>query len=341
MLRRGPGGRAWTWWTSWPASRWWSPRRPGARPGTGCWRPSASTLPTAWPRRAKPGRPGGGTPRRSSRWRNGNATSRCLAREQDNFRAALGWALSEDSETGPRLARALGGFWLARGFFQEGHDWLERALATGPADPRLRADLLRLLGMILVHADPERAEVTLSEGCQIAAAAGLHAVQARIRVLLSEIRAMLGGTGPEALRECEAAAAVLESEGDLEGLAEAWAVIGFGTASSATGQRPSSGLERAAAYAPAKRQPPRRAEAVGWLVATPGCPSPPMWRSAGRSDSSKRPPATRGPRQASSPRSRCFTATLAASPTPARRSGAPSPRTPDPGRKSTRPCVPP
>ena len=96
-----------------------------------------------------------------------------LAREHDNFRAALGWALSEDSETGPRLARALGSFWLARGFLQEGHDWLERAIATGPADPRLRADLLRLLGMILVHTDPKRAEVTLSEGCQIATAAGL------------------------------------------------------------------------------------------------------------------------------------------------------------------------
>ena len=43
-----------------------------------------------------------------------------LAREHDNFRAALSWSLSQDSETGPRLARALGGFWLARGFLQEG-----------------------------------------------------------------------------------------------------------------------------------------------------------------------------------------------------------------------------
>jgi hypothetical protein len=34
-----------------------------------------------------------------------------LSREQDNFRAALGWALSQDTDSGPRLARALGGFW--------------------------------------------------------------------------------------------------------------------------------------------------------------------------------------------------------------------------------------
>ena len=76
--------------------------------------------------------------------------------------------------------------------------------------------------MTLVHTDPERAEATLSEGCQIAAAAGLHAVQARIQVQLSEIHITLGRTGPQALRECEAAAAVLSAEGDLEGLAEAW-----------------------------------------------------------------------------------------------------------------------
>jgi predicted ATPase len=105
-----------------------------------------------------------------------------LAREHDNFRAALGWSLSEDSQTGPRLARALGGFWLARGFLQEGQDWLERALATGPADPRLRADLLRLLGMTLIHTDPERAEATLSEGSRIANEAELHAIHARIQV---------------------------------------------------------------------------------------------------------------------------------------------------------------
>ena len=127
-----------------------------------------------------------------------------LAGEQDNFRAALSWSLWQDSETGPRLARALGGFWVASGFLQEGQDWLERALATSPADPRLNADLLRLLGTILNHTDPERAHATLSEAHQIAAAAGLHAVQARIQVQLTEIRSMLGTTSPQALGECHA-----------------------------------------------------------------------------------------------------------------------------------------
>jgi predicted ATPase/DNA-binding SARP family transcriptional activator len=149
-----------------------------------------------------------------------------LAREHDNFRAALSWALPEDGETGPRLARALGGFWLARGLLQEGQDWLERALGTAPTDPRLPADLHRLLGTILIHTDPKRAEAILSEGCRIASAAGLHAVRARIQVQLPELRSMLGKSGPEALSESEAAAAVLDAEDDLEGLAEAWFAIG-------------------------------------------------------------------------------------------------------------------
>ena len=116
-----------------------------------------------------------------------------LSRELDNFRAALDWALSHDGDIGPRLARALGGFWLARGVPLEGQAWLERALATNPADPWLRAELLRLLGRMLCYfGDLDRADAVLSEGSQVAAAAGLPAVQARIDVLLSQVHAMLG-----------------------------------------------------------------------------------------------------------------------------------------------------
>ena len=189
-----------------------------------------------------------------------------LAREHDNFRAALGWSLSRDSGTGPRLARALGGFWLARGFFQEGQGWLERALATGPADPRLHADLLRLLGMILNHTDPERAEATLAEGYRVAGVVGLHAERARIQVQLSEIRGMLGRTDPLALGQCEAAAAVLDAEGDLEGLAEAWIQIGrerlyFGDAAAAIAD-----YERAVAYAEESGNHLAKRDAVSYLV---------------------------------------------------------------------------
>jgi len=58
-----------------------------------------------------------------------------LSRELDNFRAALEWSLARGDQIGPRLARALGSFWLARGLLQEGRDWLERALAQRSSDP--------------------------------------------------------------------------------------------------------------------------------------------------------------------------------------------------------------
>ena len=123
-----------------------------------------------------------------------------LAREQDNFRAALDWSLERGDQAGPRLARALGGFWLGRGLLAEGRDWLDRALAQRPADQRLRADLLRLLGAVLFEAgDLEGADAVLSEGSQVAAAAGAPAVAARIRVLRADI-AELAGRGTRRTR---------------------------------------------------------------------------------------------------------------------------------------------
>jgi predicted ATPase len=151
-----------------------------------------------------------------------------LLSEQDNFRATLDHALADGGDqAGPRLARALGGFWLARGFLQEGQDWLERALAANPADQRLRADLHRLLGAVLYAAgDLERARDILAQGSQVAEAAGLFPVQARIRVLRADIQATQDGNLPRAIEACEESAAVLESEGDLEGLADAWLLVG-------------------------------------------------------------------------------------------------------------------
>ena len=149
-----------------------------------------------------------------------------LSADHDNFRAALEWALSAGDQAGPRLAHALGDFWLGLGLLQEAQSWLERALAQRPADQRLRAGLLRLLGAVLYEAgDLDRAQAELSEGSRVAAA-GAVSLQARIRVLLADTRNMLGWSNAEALAECDAAAAVLESEGDLEGLAEALTTAG-------------------------------------------------------------------------------------------------------------------
>jgi predicted ATPase/DNA-binding XRE family transcriptional regulator len=172
-----------------------------------------------------------------------------LARDLDNFRAALEWALSGGDDTGPRLAAALGDFWLARGFLQEGRGWLDRVLARPVADQRLRAVLLRVLGTLLTDAgDADQALAVLAEGAEAAAAAGAPAVQARIRVLLAEWWDVPGGTMAGALEECQAATAVLESEGDLAGLADGWLYIGR-LQGWAGDPAAADSLERAIAYA--------------------------------------------------------------------------------------------
>jgi predicted ATPase/DNA-binding SARP family transcriptional activator len=191
-----------------------------------------------------------------------------LLPEQDNFRAALDHTLAGGSQAAPRLARALAGFWLARGLFQEARGWLEHALAAAPADPRLRADLLRLLGAVcLALGDLERAQAALAQGAEAAAAAGLPAVQARIAVLQAEIQVLRGGHYHEALDTCAAAAPVLESEGDLDGLAEAWLLAGKVNFWGVDARAAEEALERAAAYA--RQSGNRRAarESGFWLAA--------------------------------------------------------------------------
>jgi non-specific serine/threonine protein kinase len=54
-----------------------------------------------------------------------------LEREHDNLRAALGWAIAHDPETGLRLASGLAPFWSKRAHWVEGRAWLKRALTAG------------------------------------------------------------------------------------------------------------------------------------------------------------------------------------------------------------------
>jgi predicted ATPase/DNA-binding CsgD family transcriptional regulator len=67
--------------------------------------------------------------------------------ELDNLRAALGRSL--DTETGLRLAAALGWFFSERSHWNEGLDWLERLLAAHPDAPAaLRAKALHSAGAL-------------------------------------------------------------------------------------------------------------------------------------------------------------------------------------------------
>ena len=164
---------------------------------------------------------------RSWAWPSGNAGWRCWRASRTISAPRWNGRWSTAIRPGRGSPGYSADFWLGRGLLQEGRDWLDRALAQRPADLRLRADLLRLLGAVRFEAgDLDGADAVLSEGSEVAAAAGAPAIAARIRVLGADIRNYQGTGHAEALAECEAAAVVLESEDDLDGLAEALTVAG-------------------------------------------------------------------------------------------------------------------
>lgn len=78
-----------------------------------------------------------------------------LSADHDNLRAAIDWAASaNDHLSALRLARGLGLFWRRSGNWSEGRYRIETALANAPdADPRLRADALNRLGLLVGDQD--------------------------------------------------------------------------------------------------------------------------------------------------------------------------------------------
>lgn len=97
-----------------------------------------------------------------------------LDRDLENLHAALGWLLGgADLEAGLRLAAALWWFWYVRGYFREGQQWLEQALAT--AASRTPARLRALSGAAVLTAlqgDLDRAEALGREGQGLAESLG-------------------------------------------------------------------------------------------------------------------------------------------------------------------------
>jgi tetratricopeptide (TPR) repeat protein len=75
-----------------------------------------------------------------------------LEAEHDNLRAALAWTQTEagDAAMGLRLARALWGFWLWRGYVGEGRRWLRGALdrSSGAAPAAERGEVLHGLARL-------------------------------------------------------------------------------------------------------------------------------------------------------------------------------------------------
>jgi non-specific serine/threonine protein kinase len=89
-----------------------------------------------------------------------------LQTDLPNLRAAFAWALDcgEDGSA-LRLAVTLSTFWRARGPYQEGRSWLERALAVdNTVDVAMRADALAAIGALAVlQGDYANATTVLAE----------------------------------------------------------------------------------------------------------------------------------------------------------------------------------
>jgi predicted ATPase/DNA-binding winged helix-turn-helix (wHTH) protein len=99
-----------------------------------------------------------------------------LQREHDNLRVALEWCLAapERAEQSVALASALCWFWMKRGYFREGQEYLERALSTSGTTPfPLRAKALMSLGSItFFRGDFIRTRGLLQESAALGRAAG-------------------------------------------------------------------------------------------------------------------------------------------------------------------------
>lgn len=87
--------------------------------------------------------------------------------EFDNLRTALTWSIK--SETGMRLAAALGWFFNERTHWNEGSEWLERMLAANPNAPAaLRAKALQFAGALAYRSHEKQGHARLEQALTLA-----------------------------------------------------------------------------------------------------------------------------------------------------------------------------
>jgi tetratricopeptide (TPR) repeat protein len=104
---------------------------------------------------------------------------RRLEREYDNIRTALEWSTTRRPDDCLRLAIALADFWFRKARYNEGLEWLQRALASSSDRSGSRATGLTALGvMARWRGDHDLARQVLTEALRLADAAGHQAAKA-------------------------------------------------------------------------------------------------------------------------------------------------------------------
>ncbi len=171
--------------------------------------------------------------------------------EHDNLLAALEWSLAAgDAARLLRLAAALWRFWNTRGFWQEGQEWMERALTADPAAATpARANAAFGAGVLAWYRhDYARAESLLEESRRLADAQGdlrLAADALRQLALVASSR-----QDHDRARElAEASLEMFERLGDKWGIAAVSRLLGYHTQGSVgMHQTDRVDLSQAAAY---------------------------------------------------------------------------------------------
>jgi predicted ATPase/DNA-binding CsgD family transcriptional regulator len=132
-----------------------------------------------------------------------------LETEHDNIRAALVWAeTAGEAEIGLRLAGAMTPFWVVRGYYREGRDWLERALGWGEPQPTpARARALNGAGWLArSQGEIDTAASLQTEALAVARAVGDRLIAARALQALGLIDLQRGDHEPASRRMEEALA---------------------------------------------------------------------------------------------------------------------------------------
>ena len=145
---------------------------------------------------------------------------RHLDSEDENLRAALAWGLTHDVATTLRLAAALQHFWILRGHWSEGREWVTRSMARSEVVPlELRAQGLYAAGLLaLAQHDLDQARPLLRDALAAARQCGHRPTEASALNTLGNVAASRGDYD-EAKRLHEEGLSIRQELGDRHAIA--------------------------------------------------------------------------------------------------------------------------